>query len=181
MTRTSTFLGPLAALFLVLGTSGVALAQASDSETVSVEVTSGVCAIDLRISPILSSFGTWIWDANVPGYVPASPDTVTTVQLIGYWLTAPYDRRCDVTVAFTGLKYPNGGPVAIDTSHFLAASLSRTIRVRPDAAGWTDTNLEVMTAGSPMYIIYLTLDSIPSGTPPGTYSGTVTISVANAA
>lgn len=148
--------------------TGVA-AQSTDSETVSVEVTSLLCAIDLGFNDTeTQDFGVWRW--NGTSYQPTSIDQ-PRIHFDATFLTDVYGG-CDVSVAFTGLAGPGG---TIDPTHFSAWALSQAAgHTERSPAAWTD-----LAVPGPTYHFNYLLNSIPDTITPGTYSGTMTINVAN--
>lgn len=157
--------GLLAAVALSLSMFGGAIAQSSDSESVSTVLTGNagpLCGIN--IYAVAGGLGAWEYDGAA--YVETSG--TSTQSFFGDLFNIPA-LGCNVSVTFGGLTGPGG---VIGTENFSAYSVLTSGSVDPAAHGADNV--------SSFYDFDYTLNSVPSSLTEGTYTGTIGATVSNA-
>jgi hypothetical protein len=168
MNAKSRVLGLLAAVIMSLSMFGGAVAQSSDSEGVSTVLTGSnapLCGIDIYAHS--GGLGTWV--ASGGSFV----NTAGTSTQEFYGDLVNYQNGCNLSIGFGGLTGPGG---LIGTSNFSAYSHAWDGAVDP--AGHTVTNTAPWGG---FWDFSYTLNTVPSTLTAGTYSGTISATVSNAA
>lgn len=168
MTRFHKISGPIVALALLLSVTASGAAQQSDKEAVEAELVDLVCGIDAW-TKVGTSFGIWEW--NGTGW---EEQTGSSELWLIVYLPAMAHGGCDVSFTFAGLDGPT---TSIAPSSFTTLA---------ELEGATETAVDSSGTMFPGYLggslnLFVTLDPLPSTTPPGRYDGTYEFSISNAA
>lgn len=159
---------PFVAIAMLLGMTAGVMAQSTDTQPVSVDLTgNSTCGIEIGV--VQGDFGTWEWNGTT--YVKTS--TSSTMVLTAGLSTIP-PGGCDVHIAFTGLSGDGGDIAPTRFSAVLIGPGGTVTGLNP--AGWNEQGVEA----SGLNFSYDLL-GVPDTLPFGTYEGEFTASVANAA
>lgn len=162
-------------IVLIFALPHVALAQqpsSTDSVPLGVNLDDPLCAIDLRL--VSGSLGSWEW--NGVEWVETSGGS--GVRIVGLFTAVPFDGHCDVEFSFDGLGGSDG---TIPSSSF-----GTTWYFPWGATGNPDEKKfpNLLVPGFVPFVYFdfdLVLFSIPATVPPGSYTGSLDVTVSNAA
>lgn len=155
--------------------TGVAAQGGSDSEPITVvllDESGQFCGVDLSTGS--GGLGTW----QMQNGVYTNTATTSTVEIVvTVYSAAP--NGCDITFGFNGLTGPQGEAIGAEYFTLTVASLSLPLELVLANQSLIASMLENAAVGT--VSMFLMLESVPATLTPGLYTGSIDVTIADAA